>query len=140
MDPCDKSSSHARYMATMYQRESACMRYVIPGFFFMYVRALGFGGFVKVSLRVVSPRVTTTQVRNEWEMRGMSQRVSAEQVGQVKSKLEKKKEVWFCKREKQNETTNNNKMELGSAKMGGGVDGGGGGGGGGGEKKKKSCI
>ena len=91
MDPCDKSSPHARYMATTYQRESACMRYVIPGFFFVYVRALGFGGFVKVSLRVVSPRVTTTQVRNEREMRGMSQRVSAEQ-GRSGQKQNGKKE------------------------------------------------
>ena len=109
MDPCDKSSSHARYVATMYRRESACMRYVIPSFFFMYVRALGFGGFVKVSLRVVSPRVTTTQVRNEWEMRGMSQRV-----GQVKSNMEKKEKSLVLQK---GETKRNNQQQQNGARF-----------------------
>ena len=100
-----KSSPHARYMATMYRRESACMRYVIPGFFFMYVRALGFGGFVKVSLRVVSPRVTTTQVWNEWK--GRWEEWAKEW---VLSKSVRSKEKWK-KKEKERRS-----LELGSAK------------------------
>ena len=114
------------------------MRYVIPGFFFVYVRALGFGGFVKVSLRVVSPRVTTTQVWDEQEMRGMSQRVSAEQVGQVKSKREKKKRSLVLQK---GETKRNNQQQQNGARFRkDGWWGRWGGGGGGGRKKKKSCI